>query len=313
MDGRQLRYFQAVCDHRNVSHAAEHLNVAQSAISTHIANLEEELGLKLFHRKPRGMEPTAAGLRLYEHARAILRSMEQARDDLRSGARNLVGEISVGVPFSVIKVIGVDLLRRMMRDHPDVRLLLTESLSGIAYNNLIDGETDLAVTYNPPPDKVTHREPLLEEELFCIGRPEIVGHEETPIEFDRIAELPLALLQSGTLSRALLERTASFARLEKAARLQLASIAATLGALEAGLACTIAPKALLTDQLRTGALIARPVIDPTPIRTLYLLSRADARPTALSETVGTLIRELSLQAVDDGRWLAARRSSNPKS
>jgi len=306
MDGRQLRYFQAVCDHRNVSHAANRLNVAQSALSTHISNLEEELGLKLFHRKPRGMEPTAAGLRLYEHARSIIRAMEQAQDDLRSGASNLTGEISVGMPFSVIKVIGVDLLGRMMRDHPNVRLLLTESLSGIAYTNLIKAETDLAVTYNPPPDKVTLREALLEEELFCIGRPEMIGSDETPVAFDHIADFPLALLRSGTLSRALIERSASLARLERHAKLQLASIAATLGALEAGLACTIAPKVLLTEQLRSGILVARPIVNPTPVRTLYLLARSDARPTHLSETVTSLIRELATRTVADGRWTAAR-------
>jgi hypothetical protein len=54
----------------------------------------------------------------------------------------------------------------------------------------------------------------------------------------------LALLQTGVLSRSLVDRPAELARLEVSARIRLASIAATLSALKAGLACTLAPKVL---------------------------------------------------------------------
>ncbi|WP_349371223.1 LysR family transcriptional regulator [Salinarimonas sp.] len=307
MDARQLRYFQAVCEHRNVSHAANHCNVAQSAISAHIVALEEELGTALFVRKPRGMEPTAAGLRLYEHARFILRSIEQARNDLRSASVDLVGEIAIGMPFSVIKVIGTELLGAVMRDHPQVRLILIEALSGIAYANLVAGETDMALVYNPPPDEITNRRPLLQEELFCIGKPALIGEGTLPIALDEIARFPLALLRSNTLSRALSDRSGTFSRLERKASLQLASIAATLGALETGLACTIAPKVLVREQLKAGVLTARPIVEPTPVRTLMMLSRIADQPTHLRETMRELIERMARGAVDRGDWIAASR------
>ena len=78
MDSRQLRYFAAIFEHRTLSNAAENLRVAASALSHHLANLEAELGVTLFDRKPRGMEPTAAGHRLHEHAKAILKAMAAA-------------------------------------------------------------------------------------------------------------------------------------------------------------------------------------------------------------------------------------------
>ena len=78
MDLRQLRYFSTVYEHRKLSHAAQAANVAQSAISHHLLNLELELGVRLFDRLPRGMQPTASGTRLYEHAQAILRSVAAA-------------------------------------------------------------------------------------------------------------------------------------------------------------------------------------------------------------------------------------------
>lgn len=306
MDARQLAYFEAVYEAGNLSHAAAHCNVAASAISHHVSRLEKELGTPLFERKARGMEPTAAGARLHEHARGILRAIEAARDDLRSSATRLVGDIAVGMPFSVIRVIGTDLMERVLAEHPEVRLLLAEALSGLTYASLIAGETELALSYNPPPDTVTRREALLQEELYCVGRPEIVGDADRPIVLNDIGALPLALLRSGTLSRALADRTGALARLEKHATLQLASIAGTLGALEAGLACSLVPKVLVQDQIERGLLVARPILDPTPTRTLYLLSREADRPTRLREAMAALIRDLARSAVAEGRWIAAR-------
>ena len=85
MDSRQLRYFIAVYEQRNLSRAADQANVAQSALSHHISNLEAEFATPLFERKPRGMEPTAAGERLYEHARIILRAMAAAEREIKEG------------------------------------------------------------------------------------------------------------------------------------------------------------------------------------------------------------------------------------
>ena len=96
MDSRQLRYFIAVYEQRNLSRAADQANVAQSALSHHIANLEAEFATPLFERKPRGMEPTAAGERLYEHARIILRAMAAAEREIREGGSEIAG---VALPY----------------------------------------------------------------------------------------------------------------------------------------------------------------------------------------------------------------------
>lgn len=306
MDTRQLRYFVAICEFRNLSHAADHCNIAASALSHHVTALEIELDTKLFTRKPRGMEPTAAGLKLLEHARSILAAIETAVSDLRHGQAEISGNISIGMSFSIIKVIGGALMRTVLTDLPKVRLLIRESLSGVTYNSLQSGEIEAALIFNPPQDARTSRMPLLEEELFCIGHKDIVGDTQEPIRLEEMAELPLALLQSGSLSRALVDRPAELARLEARARIQLASIAGTLSALNEGLACTLAPKVLVSEELRNGQLIARPVTEPRPIRTLHLVSPLDTRPTFLRERISALITKLVHQAVESGRWEGAR-------
>jgi LysR family nitrogen assimilation transcriptional regulator len=306
MDTRQLRYFTAVCEFRNLSHAADHCNTAASALSHHIARLEEELETKLFTRKPRGMEPTAAGLKLLEHAKFIQSAFETAASDVRLGQAEISGNIAIGMPYSVINVIGGDVMRSVMEDLPKVRLLIREGLSGLTLSTLLTGEIEAALIFNPAPDTQTLRTPLMEEELFCIGPPEIVGNPDQPIRLEDMADLPLAMLQSGSLSRALADRPAELAKLEMNARIQLASVAASLSAMRARLACILAPKVLVSEELKSGELVARKVIDPTPIRTLYLVAPQDGRPTFLRERIIDLITDLVERAVLDGRWEGAR-------
>lgn len=71
-----------------LTQAAVDLRVAASDLSHHISNLEVELGIALFDRKPCGTAPTAAGYRLHKHARQILRSVYAAESDIWENCRN---------------------------------------------------------------------------------------------------------------------------------------------------------------------------------------------------------------------------------
>ena len=306
MDIRQLTYFRAVCEYRNISHAAANCNVAQSALSHHIAKLEDELETELFVRKPRGMEPTSAGLLLYEHARRVLDALERAKSEVRRDQTEVAGDIAVGMPFTVIKLIGVPLMTAIAETYPKLRLLLEEAFSGAAFDLLRDRRVNLTVAFNPPADNRIVREPLLEEEMFCVGRPDIIGTSKKPIRLAEMAELPIVLLKSGALVRGLSDRPSLVRKLDEAAHIRLASVAATIGALENGLGCTLAPHSLVDDQLRSGRLRARKISDEGMSRTLYLGYLESDPPTREREVTRELIREITSSVVKEGRWPAAR-------
>lgn len=314
MDIRQLTYFRAVCEHRNISHAAANCSVAQSALSHHIARLEEELETELFLRKPRGMEPTAAGLLLYEHARRVLDALERAKSEVRRDQTEIAGDVAVSMPFTVIKLIGVPLMTAIAERYPKLRLLLEEAFSGAAFDLLRDRRVNLTVAFNPPADNRIVREPLLEEEMFCIGHSDIVGKSDKPISLAEMAKLPVVLLKSGALVRGLTDRTSLVRKIDEAAHIRLASVAATTGALENGLGCTLAPRSLVEDQLRNGTLRAREISEPGMTRTLYLGYLESDPPTRQREVTRELIREITSTVVAEGRWpaasamLSARRS-----
>lgn len=302
MDSRQLHYFAAVCTYRNLSHAADHCNVAQSAVSHHVGNLERELDTKLFVRKPRGMEPTAAGLRLYQHAQSILSALDEAVHDVKTGQLEVGGDISVGMPYSVIQHIGAGLMSATLRDYPRVRLLLTEGLSGVMFDSLLKNKVDFILAYNPPSDQIVTREVLVEEPVYCIGTHALLGESDAPITFDAVLQLPLVLLKSGALSRSQTDKPHVLNRLEEKARLQLASVSATLCALEAGIGCTLAPRVMVKSQLENNLLSARQVVEPDLKRTLYMASRNDDPLTTLREEMMALIRRLVEAKVAAGEW-----------
>ena len=102
MELRQLVYFDAVARHSGFTRAAEHLCVAQPAVSAQIRRLEAELGTRLLERTTRRVRLTQAGEVLLARARRILEELDGARSDLDQLAQVLRGRVRL----SAIQAVG---------------------------------------------------------------------------------------------------------------------------------------------------------------------------------------------------------------
>lgn len=78
----QMKYFSTACDLQNISMAAKILYISQPALSSALADMEEEVGFKLFQRRSRGIYPTEEGRMLLEHINAILKRTDMLTQDL---------------------------------------------------------------------------------------------------------------------------------------------------------------------------------------------------------------------------------------
>ncbi|CAO3410129.1 LysR family transcriptional regulator [Azospirillum largimobile] len=301
LDFRRLRYFVTVCELGSFSKASEFLSVAQSALSQHVAMLEDDLGVQLLVRQPRGVSRTEAGERLYAHARGVLHALEQAELDVQSLTRTVVGPVMVGFNYTAMEAIGLSFIQRVAATLTEVKLRVIEAHSEIMHQWMLSGQADLALTLLPPNDDRLEAVPLLDEELVCLGTRAMLG-DGGPIDLADALRLPL-IMPGRT---AVLQALASDAEVRNAiaakVHMEIESAIPLKRAVSAGLGVTIQSAALAGDEIARGELVARPVVNPTMGRTLYLVaSRMKTASRAVVEA-----RRLMIDVVRDaqasGRW-----------
>lgn len=156
-DGRRLRLFLAVAEEGHVGRAAERLHMAQPPLSRHIQGLEDELGVALFVRTPKGMQLTEAGGVLADEARHLLALGEQAAERTRAAGQGVAGRLDVGLFGSGVLDVIPRLLARFHAQRPQVRIVLhsltkaeqlqalRERRIAVGFNRLVPPEPDIAV------------------------------------------------------------------------------------------------------------------------------------------------------------------------
>jgi DNA-binding transcriptional LysR family regulator len=164
---RHLRYFVAVAEMGNVSHAAtDRLHVAQPSLSRQIRDLEKAVGVPLLERTPRGVCLTDAGHAFLDEARAILKYTDEAVARIRSIGGKREAELHVGDFPLVAARIMPSLLRDYQKAMPNVRVQLHAWPVEKEIAAVRDGQLQLAIII--PPLTGNWRRELRFEELMSL-------------------------------------------------------------------------------------------------------------------------------------------------
>lgn len=142
---KQFRYFLAVSETASVAAASRMLNIAQSAVTKSVLELEETLGLKLFERSSKGMELTQEGYRFQANARKVISAVAEAALIDSDHEVALTGDLTIGVTSLVAGYYLADLFARFQKSHPSVKLNVIEDQPQFLEHLLINGELDLAI------------------------------------------------------------------------------------------------------------------------------------------------------------------------
>lgn len=144
-DLTSLRLFAAICEARSLTRAAERQNMALSAASRRLHQMEAEVGAALVKRMPHGLEPTIAGQTMLRYAHAVLRLGDQlvvSIDDHRVGVS---GRLRVFASSSALVACLAGDLAAFARQYPDIRIDLEERPTGEIIQALQRGMADVGV------------------------------------------------------------------------------------------------------------------------------------------------------------------------
>lgn len=123
---KHLQLLVALDDLRHLGRVAHSLHVSQPAVSLALAELEKGLGLKLFERTPRGVLPNSYGECLIRHARTVLGTLAEARDELHALQSGALGKVAVGALPAVTPGLVPQALLLLKKKAPQTRVVVQE-------------------------------------------------------------------------------------------------------------------------------------------------------------------------------------------
>ncbi|MDX3929517.1 MAG: LysR substrate-binding domain-containing protein [Shinella sp.] len=308
MDLRQIRYFLQIAEAGSFSKAAELLHVAQPSLSQHIINLEEELGVPLLIRHPRGVTPTDFGHLLSEHARTILRDVERSRHSMLNAAENPSGEVTVGLPTSACRGLSVPLITAATNQYPSISIHIIEAMTGSLEEWVQAGRIDVALLYDRRAFENLETNDVMTEELRLIVRSAHPFANERAVTFRDASTLPLVLPAAPNAIRSLVERNAIRSDSKLNIALNCDSMAAITELVQSGYA-TLYPSFPMYREIERGEFVAIPVVNPTPKWDLSVVLSKKTSNVRAASAAARLVGDVARNLVRRGQWDAQLRRS----
>ena len=285
MDLKQLEYFVRVAELGSFTRAAISLNVAQPALSRQVRLLEVELRQSLLLRNGRGAAPTEAGKLLLSHGRGILHQVERAREELGRVRGSLAGRVAIGLPPTLARVLTVPLTRAFRKQLPDAQLSISEGLSTMTQEWLLNGRLDIAVLYNAQPAPGIELTPLLDEDLLLVqARPPGLSEDPPPqaVSLRDVAKLPLVIPSRPNAIRMHVESEMAAIGCSPFIALEIDGVSAILDLVADGAGCALLSRNAVASSIRPSAFTMR-IISGPPLRTRLSMVTSSLRPATLTQ------------------------------
>ncbi|KAB2932445.1 MAG: LysR family transcriptional regulator [Leptonema illini] len=145
----QLRYIVAVDRYGSFVEAAQHCLVTQPTLSLQIQKLEHEIGVELFDRRKTPVVTTAAGRKIIEQARTVLREAGRLEELFREDEDELVGELRIALIPTLAPVLMPELFRSLSRNHPHLQFRIYELPTSQIIEKIRHDEMDIGILATP--------------------------------------------------------------------------------------------------------------------------------------------------------------------
>lgn len=142
---QDLRMIIALDEHGTILNAANVMGLSQPAITKRLQDLEKDLGITLFHRMSRGVEPTPYGEIIIKHAHIILNQLRSAEGEVSDLSAGLGGRLRIGIPVAASTNLVSDAIVELLEKRKNVQITLVEDYNIRLIPSLKRGNLDLIV------------------------------------------------------------------------------------------------------------------------------------------------------------------------
>jgi LysR family hydrogen peroxide-inducible transcriptional activator len=194
---RQLRYLEALAQHRHFGRAAAACTVTQPALSMQIRDLEEELGVELIERRPGQVVLTEIGMEVARRGERVLAAARDLVDFARHRGHILSGRLRLGLIPTLAPYLLPKLLPALQSRYPDLRLELRETQTKTLLNELVGGELDAVMVALPVSDAEIETIRLFEDPFLLAVPADDPLPETARVSTRQIDQKRLILLEEG--------------------------------------------------------------------------------------------------------------------
>ena len=289
---QQVMLLNALDEHRNLRRAAAAIHTTQPAATALLQQLEGGLGVSLFDRHARGMEPTAYGEVMIRYARGVLHDFEHAGDEIAALAAGAAGLVRIGSVMGATPVLLTHGLARFKAGQPRVRITLQVDTSDLLMPALLRGDLDVVLGRLPDQfyDEDLEVEQLEGEPMSVVARPGHPLFDVSALTLNHLLSQTWVLHPLGSPMRRRVEQALQQAnQLAPPDIVETSSILATTSLLEASDMISVVPLDVAQHYANYGLVAILPVGLPISMANLGIITR---KKKQLSPAVRGFLRAL---------------------
>ncbi|SNT27776.1 LysR family transcriptional regulator [Tropicimonas sediminicola] len=301
MELKQLKTLIAIAEAGSLSSAAVRLKLTQPALSASLRRLEDELGVSLVRRHPRGATLTREGRIVLQSAYEVMHEVSEIASVTAALQETPVGRVRLGLPTTVAGGLIPELLPALRDRFPQVTIYLLEAMSGVLSEKLQLGHLDMAILYDIEPMAGLRSQALLKERLSLLVPP---GHrlaERGRIRLTEVADLEIALPSSAHSIRRQIETVCQIEGVQLSVAADIDSLSGVINLVRKGVP-TILPVYRVVEKIAAGEIVAIDIERPRLEWTVHLAMRQDANRPRAALAVSELVSEICLRLVTEGHW-----------
>ncbi len=268
-----LQLFIAVADARSITHGADRAHLALASASERIKGLEQEFGVPLFKRVRRGVELTAAGESLLDHARLVIHNVETMRGDLARFASGVRASVHLLANTSGLSEHLPRALAAFLRDHPDINVDVEERESTDIAAAIVSGAADLGfAAEHALPDNI-ERFTFGADRLMLVTSRRSQLRSRRQIDFHEAGHHPFVGLTSATALQVHIARHAARLGMRLHFRARLRDFDAICQMVSADVGVAVVPEAAARRCARTMPIATVRIRDSWANRRLVICAR----------------------------------------